>query len=84
MEAARKTIIHAKVLQRLDRVEQGNLGKWKSVGGGVCELIIDLGPGYRVYFGQDRDLVGILCAGDKGSQEKDIISAKRYWEDYHA
>ena len=84
MAAARRQPIHAKILQRLDRVEQGNLGKWKSVGEGVSELIIDFGPGYRVYFGQDRDSVVILCVGDKSAQEEDIKTAKRYWKDYNA
>lgn len=82
--AVRGQPIHAKILQRLDRVEQGNFGKCKSVGGGVYELIFDFGPGYRLYFGQDRDSVVILCAGDKSTQEGDIRTAKRYWKDYNA
>jgi putative addiction module killer protein len=84
MADVRKQRIHAKISQRLDRAEQGNFGKWKSVGEGVCELIIDFGPGYRVYFGQDGDLVVLLCVGDKTSQEEDIKKAKHYWEDYNA
>jgi putative addiction module killer protein len=84
MAKVRKQRIHAKISQRLDRVEQGNLGRWKSVGEGVCELIIDFGPGYRVYFGQDGNLVVLLCVGDKTTQEEDIKRAKQYWEDYNA
>ena len=84
MESARGSKIHAKILQRIDRVEQGNLGKWKGVGEGVGELIIDFGPGYRVYFGQDGDDIVLLCVGDKSTQEKDVKTAQEFWKDYNA
>ena len=72
-----------KIEQRLDRVRLGNLGNSKSVGEGVCELKIDFGPGYRVYFGQfGSTIVLILCGGDKSSQEQDIRKAKEYWKEY--
>ena len=44
-----------KIAIRLRRIEQGNLGDYKSVGKGVCEIRIDYGAGYRVYFGQVGD-----------------------------
>ena len=47
-------------------------------------MIIDFGPGYRVYFGQDGNHVVLLGVGDKSTQEADIKKAKRYWEDYNA
>ena len=72
-----------KIEQRLDRVRLGNLGNSKSVGEGVCELKIDFGPGYCVYFGQfGSTIVLILCGGDKSSQEQDIRKAKEYWKEY--
>ena len=72
-------------MTRLDRVEQGNLGKHHSVGEGVSELVIDFGPGYRVYFGQDgMDLVILLIGGDKSSQQQDIQTARKYWREYNA
>jgi putative addiction module killer protein len=72
-----------KIEQRLDRVRLGNLGNSKSVGEGVCELKIDFGPGYRVYFGQvGSTIVLILCGGDKSTQEQDIRKAKEYWKEY--
>ena len=53
------------------------------VGGGVWELKLDFGPGYRVYFGQDgADLVRLLVGGDKTSQRKDISKAQQYWTEY--
>lgn len=68
---------------RLDRIEQGNLGDYRSVGAGVFELKIDYGPGYRVYFGQvGSTIVLLLCGGNKGTQERDIRKAQKYWEDY--
>lgn len=42
-----------------------------------------LGSGYRVYFDEDTDNIGILlCGGDKNSQSRDIKSVKEYWKDY--
>jgi putative addiction module killer protein len=72
-----------KIEQRLDRVRLGNLGNSKSVGEGVCELKIDFGPGYRVYFGQlGSTIVLLLCGGDKSTQEQDIRKAYEYWKEY--
>jgi putative addiction module killer protein len=73
-----------RILKRIDRVETGNLGEWDSVGDGVFELVLDFGPGYRVYFGQDGDLVVLLLGGIKKTQERDISKAKEYWRDYNA
>jgi putative addiction module killer protein len=68
---------------RLTRLRHGNLGTYRAVGAGVKELKIDLGPGYRIYFGEDGDtVVVLLCAGDKGSQSRDIKKAQEYWADY--
>jgi putative addiction module killer protein len=73
------------VMTRLDRVERGNFGDHHSVGEGVMELVIDFGPGYRVYYGQDgKNLVILLIGGDKSSQRTDIKTAKGYWRNYNA
>ncbi len=72
-----------RVLARLERVRLGLLGDCKSVGGGVSELRIDTGPGWRVYFGRDgRSVVILLCGGSKAAQSKDIANAKAFWKDY--
>lgn len=62
---------------RIARVEAGLMGDVKSVGGGVSELRIDTGPGYRVYFTRrGEELVILLCGGDKSGQRADIVRAK--------
>lgn len=67
----------ARVLARLDAARLGNLGDTKSVGGGVSEMRIDIGPGLRVYFTRrQRVIVILLCGGDKSTQSKDIDRAK--------
>jgi putative addiction module killer protein len=65
-----------RVLSRLDRVAEGNLGDHKSVGQAVSELRINYGPGYRVYYTKKgRTIVVLLIGGDKSNQEKDIKRA---------
>lgn len=70
---------------RLKRVVLGNYGDCKLLKGvsGVWELRVDVGSGYRVYFGKDGDnIVMLLLGGDKKSQERDIVKAQNYWLDY--
>jgi putative addiction module killer protein len=73
----------AKVAAALARLEQGNLSNAKGVGEGVLEYRMDWGPGYRVYFGRDGDmLVILLTGGTKQHQQRDIEAAKAQWADY--
>ena len=73
----------AQIEIRLRRVCSGNLGDTKPVGEGVSELRIDMGGGYRVYFGKHgQALVILLCGGNKNSQPSDIALAKTYWTDW--
>lgn len=73
----------ANIARRLRRIEVTNFGDCKPVGDGVSELRIDIGPGYRVYFGQRGTVtVILLCGGDKSSQDRDIAKAKIFWEDW--
>ena len=83
LDSLRDQRARAKIRTRIGRVRLGNFGKCEPVGGGVVELKIDHGPGYRVYFGQvGTKLVILLCGGDKSSQADDIRRAIEYWEDY--
>ncbi len=73
----------ARVQARVLRFEAGNLGDYKSVGGGVLESRLDFGPGYRIYFGVDAgDLVVLLIGGTKRTQQRDIRQAREYWAEY--
>ena len=82
-ENIRDTLTKVKVAARIDRLKQGNFGDCKSVGGGVCELRIRFGPGIRIYYSRvGSKLVLLLCGGDKGSQDKDIDTAREYLKNY--
>ena len=80
LEDLRDQKARAKIRIRLDRLESsGHNGDCEPVGGGVHELRVHLGPGYRVYFGRDGEaLVVLLLGGDKGTQDRDIKKAIEY------
>lgn len=83
LHGLRDSRARAKIRIRLDRVKLGNLGDHHGLGGGLHELRIDYGPGYRVYFGQDGDrVILLLCGGDKSSQTHDIEEARTLWAEY--
>ena len=70
-----------RILVRIRRAELGNLGDCRRVGGGVTEMRVDYGPGYRVYFArQGEAIVVLLCGGDKRTQARDIKRAKELME----
>jgi putative addiction module killer protein len=61
-----------RIQARIDRLEIGNPGDVRPVGGGISEMRIDYGPGYRVYFVQRGTAVVVLLAGgDKRTQDRD-------------
>ncbi|MCY4640722.1 MAG: type II toxin-antitoxin system RelE/ParE family toxin [Chloroflexi bacterium] len=73
----------ARVRTSLARMEAGNLSNVRGVGGGVSECRINVGPGYRVYFGRDGDaLIVLLGGGTKVRQQRDIEDARRLWQEY--
>jgi putative addiction module killer protein len=74
-----------RILKRIDRLANGNPGDVAPVGGGVSELRLDVGPGYRVYYLQGSDaLVLLLCGGDKSTQQKDIEKAHGLADEWRA
>lgn len=73
----------ARVAARIDRLAVGNFGDSKRLRGGVSELRIDWGPGYRVYYAiVGQTCVLLLCGGDKRKQASDIERAVNYLSDY--
>ena len=73
----------ARIAARIERFKDGNLGDRKSVGRGVYEARIHLGPGYRVYFGTHYGkLIILLAGGSKRSQSKDIKNAQSNWKNW--
>jgi putative addiction module killer protein len=73
LEALKDSRAKARIAARTQRLAFGNPGDVRPVGGGVSELRIDFGPGYRVYYLQrGKVLIILLCGGDKSSQDKDI------------
>jgi len=70
------------VRARLNRIRLGNFGDSKSVRGGVEELRIDFGPGYRIYYGRQGSAVVLLRGGDKRTQTGDILAAQKHWKEY--
>ena|ERR1700676_5433298 len=78
-----ESVARAKVTRAIVRLEQGNFSNVKSVGEVVFEYRVNLGPGYRVYFGQGGPtLVILLTGGTKKRQQRDIDAAHAYWQDY--
>ncbi|ENN8378691.1 type II toxin-antitoxin system RelE/ParE family toxin [Providencia rettgeri] len=68
----------AKILMRLERMEEGNFGDAEPIGDGLSELRIHQGKGYRVYFGnKNNKIILLLCGGDKSTQQTDIRKAKQ-------
>ena len=72
----------ARINARLRNVSLGNVGDTVQVGGGLFEMRVHLGPGYRLYCLREDETVVVLCAGDKGSQRRDIERAGRLAEDW--
>jgi putative addiction module killer protein len=79
--ALRDTKARARINARVRRLQLGNPGDAKSLGGDLRELRIDSGPGYRVYYVQrGAQVIVLLAGGDKGTQDADIRTARRLAE----
>ena len=77
LKALRDPIGKARILARIRSAEAGNLGDTAPVGGGIQEMRIHVGLGYRVYFCRRGEVTYLLlCGGDKSSQRRDIRTAK--------
>lgn len=78
LDALKDLRAQIRIVARLRLTEAGNLGDWKTVGGEVSEMRVDVGPGYRLYFTRRGKLLIIMLAGgDKSTQSRDIRRAQR-------
>jgi putative addiction module killer protein len=67
----------ARIIARIESARLGNLGDARSIGSGVSEMRVDVGPGYRIYFTiRGRAVIILLCGSDKSTQEVDIARAR--------
>lgn len=70
-------VAKAAIALRIARLAAGHSGDARPVGGGLSELRINYGPGYRIYYCQRGDtIIVLLCGGDKDTQMKDVKTAK--------
>ncbi|HSR49559.1 MAG TPA: type II toxin-antitoxin system RelE/ParE family toxin [Acidobacteriota bacterium] len=73
----------ARVAVALYRLEKGNFGSVKSLGGDLFEVKLPFGPGYRIYFGRkEQDRIILLAGGTKRRQRQDIRRVQFDWRDY--
>lgn len=75
--------LRGRILARLDRIEQGNLGDHKYIRDGIWELRFYFSPGIRIYFGRESsEIILLLFGGDKNSQSRDIKRATSLYNEY--
>jgi len=73
----------ARLNRRINRLANGNPGDVKPAGEGISEMREDYGPGYRVYYKESKkEIIILLCGGDKRTQQADIANAKKIAKRY--
>lgn len=78
LDALKDHRAQVRIAARLRLAEAGSLGDWKTVGGEVSEMRVDVGAGYRLYFTRRESILIIMLAGgDKSTQARDIKRAQR-------
>lgn len=78
LDGLKDGLTRARLIRRLEKAEQGNLGDVAPVGGGVSEMREFFGPGWRMYYVQRGSvLIVMLGGGDKSTQSRDIAAAQR-------
>jgi len=83
LRKVRDPVAKVQIVKRVNRVEQGNFGDHRFCRDGVCELRIDTGAGYRVYYAETgTQIVLLLAGGDKREQDADINRAIQHWQDW--
>ncbi len=78
LQSLKNQTAKSKIVEHIYRMMNGNLGKTKSVGEGVLEKKINYAGGFRLYyFFKLKNIIIVLCGGDKSTQKKDIKKAKQ-------
>ena len=78
IKSIKDTKLNTVITRRLARLYDGNFGDTKSVGGGIYEIRIHYGSGYRIYYRRRGErIIILLCAGDKSDQKKNLETAKK-------
>ena len=78
LDGLKDPVTKQRLVGRLRKAMNGNLGDTKFVGESVFEMREHFGAGWRMYYVQRGNvLIVMLGGGDKSTQEADIISAKR-------
>jgi putative addiction module killer protein len=76
-------VAKGRVLSRLANAKLGHFGDCQPVGEGISEMRVHVGAGYRIYYYRNGPLVYILlCGGDKSSQKRDVVTAKKLAKDF--
>ena len=76
------SVAFTKVVTALVRLNDGNFSNVKGLGSGIAEYRMNFGPGYRIYFGEERQKLIVLVCGTKKSQKADVQVALHLWQDY--
>ena len=82
LESLKNPIAKATVMRRIKNATKGNFGDHKLLTGtgGIYEMRIDTGKGYRIYYAQQGEIIYILLhGGDKSKQQADIEKAITLW-----
>lgn len=83
LKIQRDTVAKIAIVKRINRIELGNFGDHEFCRDGVWELRIDVGAGYRVYYAASgKEIVLLLCGGNKRTQTADINRACEYWSNW--
>lgn len=83
LESIKDPTMRRRIMLRVDRMIDGNFGDTKNLGDDLFEARLFFGPGYRIYYTIENDILVILFSGgDKSSQPDDIEKAKLYLKEY--
>lgn len=77
------SVTRKRINQRILRIEDGNFGDYKKITEEISELRFSFGKGYRVYYTQiGKTIIILINGGDKSSKSKDIITAKKFLDEW--